>query len=43
MAKTTKPRDLEAADLLVAKTLEIIAYFRPKMVDRESKVGFAQK
>ena len=30
VAITTKPRDLEAADLLVAKTLEIIAYFRPK-------------
>ena len=30
VAKTTKPRDLEAADLLVAKTLEIVAYFRPK-------------
>ena len=30
MAKTTKIRNLEEADRLVAKTLEIIAYFRPK-------------
>ncbi len=31
VARTTgAPRDLEAADLLVAKTLEIITYFRPK-------------
>ena len=31
VARTTgAPRDLEAADLVVAKTLEIIAYFRPK-------------
>ena len=43
MAKTTKPRDLEAADLLVAKTLEIIAFFPPKIVDQESKVGLAHK
>ena len=44
VAKTTKPRDLEAADLLVAKTLEIIAFFSAKkMVGREPKVGLAQK
>ena len=31
VARTTgAPRDLGAADRLVAKTLEIIAYFRPK-------------
>ena len=31
VAKTTgPPRDLEKADRLVAKTLEIIAFFRPK-------------
>ena len=45
MAKTTgPPRDLEKADRLVAKTLETIAFFRPKkMVAREPKVGLAQK
>ena len=29
IAKTTAPRDLESADLLVAKTLEIIRWFSP--------------
>ena len=31
IALTTRPRNLEQADKIVAKTLEIIAYFRPKM------------
>ena len=31
VAKTTQPRNLEEADRLVAKTLEIIACFRPKI------------
>ncbi len=31
IALTTRPRNLEYADKIVAKTLEIIAYFRPKM------------
>ena len=31
MAKTTRPRNLEEADALVHKTLEIIEYFQPQL------------
>jgi len=31
MAKTTQPRDLEGADMLVHKALEIVEYFRPEV------------
>ena len=44
VAKTTgRPRNLEAADLLVAKTLEIFALFRSKRWWSRTKVGIAQK
>ena len=42
VAKTTKPRDLEAAVLLVAKTLKNIAYFWPKNGGSRIQGGFAQ-